>query len=360
MNSLKTLLYFFLICVSLFSCKKKDNSTAVIKKNLVQAVYASGKIYPINYYKVIAKFPGYISSIYVKAGQLVKAGDTLAIIKNESIQVNTDIALNNSQMATRISDNLMRSAASDYSSAIAKFDLDSINYLRYDNLFKNGAISRMQTDQAKTQFEISKQNLIKTKNNYQSIKDKAITDAENASLNYKAANSNLNDYVLKAEKSGKIYNTDVEIGELVNSNKVLFEIGNSNLFEVELSIDETDINFIKQGQQILFTIDAFGEQIFKGSVKEIYPSISNVNRTSKVIAEIEQNAQIISGLSAEANIIIQEKKNTLIIPREFLINNTFIKLKDSDQLTKIKTGISDLENIEVLEGINENDIIVKP
>jgi multidrug efflux pump subunit AcrA (membrane-fusion protein) len=121
-----------------------------------------------------------------------------------------------------------------------------------------------------------------------------------------------------------------------------------------------DINFIKQGQQILFTIDAFGEQIFKGSVKEIYPSISNVNRTSKVIAEIEQNAQIISGLSAEANIIIQEKKNTLIIPREFLINNTFIKLKDSDQLTKIKTGISDLENIEVLEGINENDIIVKP
>jgi multidrug resistance efflux pump len=263
-------------------------------------------------------------------------------------------------MATRISDNLMRSAASDYSSAIAKFDLDSINYLRYDNLFKNGAISRMQTDQAKTQFEISKQNLIKTKNNYQSIKDKAITDAENASLNYKAANSNLNDYVLKAEKSGKIYNTDVEIGELVNSNKVLFEIGNSNLFEVELSIDETDINFIKQGQQILFTIDAFGEQIFKGSVKEIYPSISNVNRTSKVIAEIEQNAQIISGLSAEANIIIQEKKNTLIIPREFLINNTFIKLKDSDQLTKIKTGISDLENIEVLEGINENDIIVKP
>ncbi len=360
MYTLKYSFAFLLICLSLLSCKKKDNQTTVKRKNLVQAVYASGKIYPINYYKVLAKFPGYISSIHVKAGQKVKTGDTLAVIKNESMQANSDIALNNSQLASRNSDNLMKIAATDLSAAISKFDLDSINYMRYENLFKNGATSRLMADQSKTQFEISKQNLIKAKNNYQSVKDKAITDAENASLNYKAANSSLNDYVLKAEKAGKIYNIDAEIGELVNPNKILFEIGNSDLFEVELSIDETDINYVKQGEQILFTIDAFGEQILKGRVKEIYPSISSVNRTSKVIAEIEQNPQIISGLSAEANIIIKEKKNTLVIPREYLINNNFVKLKDAEQLTKIKTGVSDLENIEVIEGINENDVIVKP
>lgn len=348
-----------LLITSIYSCKKNNNTTKPLRKDLVQAVYASGKIYPVNHYRVLAKFPGYISNLNVKVGQTVKAGDTLAIIKNESLNNNTTIAQNNAELASRNIANLIRIAVSDLNAAQAKFDLDSINSIRFENLLKNGATSKLQAEQAKTQFEISKQNYLKAKSNYAAVKDKASIDANNANLNYKAVTSSADEFVIKAEKSGKIYNIDAEVGELVNSNKVLFEIGDDEIFEVELSVDETDINFLKTGQQILFTIDAFGEKIFKGSVKEIYPSISSVNRTSKVIADIEQNDQIISGLSTEANIIIQEKKNTLVIPREYIKSGNLIKLKNKEELVKIETGVSDLEDVEVINGISENEEIEK-
>jgi hypothetical protein len=65
-------------------------------------------------------------------------------------------------------------------------------------------------------------------------------------------------------------------------------------------------------------------------------------------------------MSVEANIIIAERKNALVIPREYLIEGTKVKIKDSEQLTTIKKGAEDLEFIEVLEGITKETEITLP
>jgi HlyD family secretion protein len=95
---------------------------------------------------------------------------------------------------------------------------------------------------------------------------------------------------------------------------------------------------------------------------EVYPRISQGNKTSKVLASIQLdlNTIIFSGMSVEANVIISERKNVLVIPREYLIEGNKVKKKGSKELTTIKKGASDLEFVEVLEGVDETNEIEIP
>jgi multidrug efflux pump subunit AcrA (membrane-fusion protein) len=162
--------------------------------------------------------------------------------------------------------------------------------------------------------------------------------------------------------NGKVYDIIPKEGELVTTLIMLMEIGDGSQYEVELSVDETDISFLQKGQSIAFTVDAYKDKIFKGKVLEAYPRINQSNKTSKVVSSIalDKNTVVYSGMSVEANIIIAEKKNILVIPREYLVGSNKVKLKSNDELVTIKVGAEDLEYVEVLSGIDENTEIKKP
>ena len=151
-------------------------------------------------------------------------------------------------------------------------------------------------------------------------------------------------------------------GELVNTQIMVMEIGDVSHFEVELSVDETDVSLLKYNQQIVYVIDAYKDAVFKGNLVESYPRINQSNKTSKVMATITLDAgtKIFSGMSVEANIIVAEKKNSMVIPREFLAEGNKVKKKGSEELTVITKGAEDLEFVEVLSGIDETTEIVKP
>jgi HlyD family secretion protein len=364
MRNTKLLLLFLLPVLIIYSCGKGSSTTHAERKDLTQAVYASGKLYPLNDYKVFSKYPGYIKTIHIKVGDSVSAGQPLVTIRNDQTEFNTESAKNAMELAMKnASQNspLLQSMKNEVSSSRAKYELDSMNFNRYQALLKQNAGSQLQYDQAKVQYEVSKQNYQKALNNYQSTKDRVATEAANAELQYKTLLANKNEYVIMADKNGLVYDIDAKVGEMVSLQKPVMEIGDANKFELELNVDETDITLLKTGQQVVFTIDAYGPETFNGKVREIYPRISQSNKTSKVVVDIIQPAdkKFYSSLSAEANIIISTKKNVLVIPREYIIEGNKVKLKGKDQPVIIKKGIEDLENVEVIEGIKEEDEIVK-
>ena len=112
---------------------------------------------------------------------------------------------------------------------------------------------------------------------------------------------------------------------------------------------------------MLITIDAYKDVVYKGIILETYPRINQGNKTSKVITSItlDEDQPLYSGMSVEANVIISIKKDALVIPREFLLDNNKVKLK-SGELVQVKKGIEDLEYIEILQGLDESTVIVKP
>jgi HlyD family secretion protein len=362
---MKKLLFLFFAVLIFHSCKRSSNSVAPTRKDITQAVYASGKIYPLNDYKVFSKLPGYIEKIHVKIGDSVKAGQALVTIKSEVSELNVSTAKNLLDLAQKnANENSAYFVAlkQDVASAKSKYELDSVNYSRFSSLLKENATSRLAADQAKTQYEISRQNYLKATSAYSNARDKIRVELENAKNQYEAQVSNKNDYTITSAVNGKVYDIVPKEGELVNTQVVLMEIGDGGKYEVELSVDETDVSLIRKEQEIVYEIDAYKDKTFKGKVIESYPRINQTNKTSKVIASInlDPSTIIYSGMSIEANIIVAEKKGALVIPREYIIEGNKVKKKGEDELTVITKGAEDLEFVEVTSGIEEGTEIVKP
>jgi HlyD family secretion protein len=354
-----------LFALVLFSCGKKNSSTLPVRRDITQAVYASGKIYPLNDYKIYAKLPGYVEKIHVHVGDSVKIGQPLITIKSEVSEKNVEMAKNQYELAQKNAGEnspVLSSMKEDIASARSKYELDSANYNRYSNLIRENAISKLQLDQAKMQYDISKQNFLKAFNNFTSTRDRLHTELENAKLQYGAQTSNQSDYLIASVVNGKVYDIVPKEGELVSNMLMLMEVGDGNKFEVELSVDETDISFLKKNQDIVYAIDAYKDKIFKGKITETYPRINQSNKTSKVVATIELNktVSVFSGMSVEANIIIQTKKNTLVIPREFLLDGKNVLRKSEGDTITIQKGAEDLEFVEIVSGIDEKTEIIKP
>lgn len=362
---MKQIAFAISLVVLMASCKNKNNVTTPIRKDITQAVYASGKVYPINDYKVFSKLPGYIEKIHIHVGDSVKIGQPLMTIKSEVSELNVTTAKNLLSLAQKNANEnsaLMSTLKQDVAAAKAKYELDSTNYARYIGLNKENATSGILLDQSKTQFEVSKQNYLKAWNAYLNTRDKLRVELQNAQIQYDSQISNRNDYTITSAVNGKVYDVLPKEGELINTQVLLMEIGDVSHFDVELSVDETDVSLIKNDQPIVYIIDAYKDQTFKGIVKESYPRINQNNKTSKVVATIDLNSsiQIFSGMSVEANIIIAEKKQVLVIPREYVVEGNKVKKKGADALTEIKKGAEDLEFVEVLEGIDESTELELP
>ena len=363
---MKKTVYSFAGLIFIFSsCGKNNNTTAPIHRDITQAVYASGKIYPVNDYKVYTKLPGYVEKIHVHVGDSVKIGDALITIRSEVSEKNVEMAKNQFDLAQKnISENssILAALKQDVASTKSKYELDSANYNRFLNLSKENATSKIQLDQSKTQFEISKQLFLKASSNYTGTHDRLKTEFENAKLQYEAQKSNQSDFVISSVVNGKVYDIVPKEGELVSNMFMLMEVGDGNKFEVELSVDETDISLIQKNQEIVYTIDAYKDKIFKGKVVEAYPRINQLNKTSKVVSSIEltNSITVFSGMSVEANIIITEKNGALVIPREFLYGGDKVIRKSENDTVKIQNGAEDLEFVEIVSGITEQTEIIKP
>lgn len=352
----------FIISISLLSCGRNRNTISPERKNLVQAVYASGKIFPLNDYKVYSKIPAYVEEIHVKVGDMVKAGQPLLTLRNEVNDLNIRTAKNAYELARENSSEnsaVLNALKDELASAKSKLQLDSINFTRFRNLFAANATSKVNLDNASTQFDISKRNYQRIFNNLIATKQRLQLEFKNAENQYQAQQVNKKDYVLYAIADAKVYDITVrDKGEFVTSQQALVELGDPSRFEVELNIDETDIGLVKTGQKVRYEIDAYKGEFPEGVISETYPRISAGNKTSRVISTIQTNKTLFSGMSVEANILISKKNNVLVIPREFIQTGNQVKLQDGS-LKKIKTGVEDLQYVEVVEGLDENSRIKK-
>ncbi len=352
------------LALLLFSCGGKKQSAIPERRNLTEAVYASGKVFPKNDYKVFAKLAGYVEEIHVHVGDSVKIGQPLLTIRSEVSQINVDAAKNQLSLASKnAAENgaLLSAMKQDIYSAKSKLDLDSTNYIRYKNLLKENAASQLQFDQASVQLEASRAGYQRAISNFSSTRDRLRTEFTNAQLQFDAQSSNHSDYTITSAVNGRVYDIIPKKGELVGPQIPVCEIGDMNSFEVELNVDETDIARVVKGQPIVYVIDAYKDKNLKGFVEEEYPRISPGNKTSRVISSVEipTNMRVFSGMSVEANIIISEKKNILVIPRDFLLPDQTVIVKGKTEHVKVTIGVSDLQYVEILSGISETDELVK-
>lgn len=354
----------FLFCIlSIFSCKKKRDTTHAIIKDITESVYASGKIKAAEQYAVFSTVNGILKQSFVKPGDTVQKGaplflldDRASNLANENAKINLELSEENNK---RNSDKLQELELAK-EIAYNRFQLDSTVYIKQKHLWEQNIGTEIEFEQKKLAYQTSRSNYEITNSKYAQAKRQLATDAKLASNNYNITKKQQADYTIKSLMNGTVYDVLKEQGELVTPQTQLAVIGLSNQFIIELEIDEKDISRIKINQRIEINMDSYKGQVFEGLIISIYPIMNERTRTFTVKARfINQPPTIYPNLSVEANIIIHTKKNALVIPAAYLLNDSTVLL-DDETPRSVKVGLQDYNYVEILEGIKPTDILFKP
>lgn len=358
------LLIVFSFCfLSIFSCKKKKDTTQAIIKDITESVYASGKIKAAEQYAVFSTTNGILKHSFVKPGDTVQKDEPLFLLDdrasnltNENAKINLELSEENNK---RNSDQLQELELSK-KIAYNRFQLDSSIYMKQKRLWEQNIGTEIEYEQKQLAYQTSKSNYEIANSKYAQAKRQLATNAKIASNNYSITKKQQADYTIKSLMNGTVYDVLKEQGELITPQTQLAVIGLSNQFIIELEIDEKDISRIKNGQRIEINMDSYKGQSFEGVITSIYPIMNERTRTFTVKARfINQPPTIYPNLSVEANIVIQTKKNVLVIPTTYLLNDSTVILED-EKVTSVKVGLRNYNYVEILGGIKSTDILYKP
>jgi len=169
---------------------------------------------------------------------------------------------------------------------------------------------------------------------------------------------------LIAPLDGHIISTAVVPGQVVVTAETVFTM--SDHLIVQASVDETDLNHVWLGQPVDITFDSFPDALLTGKVHEIAYDATTVNNVTTYTVNIYLDSTpdyVRSGLSANVFLVISDRKNVLQIPTEAISpEGTVLVVAGPDQPPverKIKTGLSDGDATEVLDGLHEGDWIAR-
>lgn len=345
----------------LSACTNKQEKTQPIVENISESVYASGIVKSVNQYQVFSTVNGLVQEILVREGDIVKKGDAVIRILNETSKLNTE----NAQLAAdyaKLSANINKLNELKINIDLNKGKLknDSLLMVRQQNLWKDRIGSRIELEQRELAYKNAVTNYQASILRYNDLQ-KQLNFADQQSQNNLQINTSISqDYTIKSKIDGKVYRILKEVGEMVNAQSPIAIIGDANDFILELQVDEYDIARIKSGQKTILSMDSYKGQAFEAKIKKINPIMDERSRSFTIEADfVTRPPALYPNLTCEANIIIQTKENALTIPRNYLIDDSYVLLENKEK-RKVSTGLKDYEKVEIIDGLKTNDIILKP
>lgn len=345
----------------LSACHKKPDKTQPVLEKITESVYASGSIKSKNQYEVFATVSGLIQKILVKEGDVVKAGDPLFIVQNETSRLNAENAKLSADYANfNTSGDRLNEAKGAIAPAKSKMLNDSILLLRQRELWAQQIGSKVELEQRELAYSSSLSNYQAVIFRYNDLQKQLRFAAAQSQKLLSISKNIAQDYVIRSQTAGRVYSIARETGEIVNPQSSVAVIGNADEFLAELQIDENDIVRIKTGQRTLLTFDSYKGQVFEAVVTKIDPIMNERSRTFTVEAEFTKKPPVMyPNLTTEANIVIQTKEKALTIPRTYLVDDSLVMLENKT-LRKVTVGLKDYSKAEILQGLDASETILKP
>jgi multidrug efflux pump subunit AcrA (membrane-fusion protein) len=352
--------YIFLL-VLLFSCKSKTESIKPSIEPISESIYASGIVKSKNQYQAFASANGIVEDIFVSEGDFVKKGTPILSISNETQKLNRD----NAKLAADYADynankEKLNEAALVIDFAKNKMLNDSTLYVRQKNLWQQQIGSKVEFEQRELAYQNSRLAYYSAKVKYDELKRQLTFSSSQSKKNLLISSKLESDYTLKSEIDGIVYSLSKSKGEIVGLQSAVAVIGDAKNFILEMQVDEYDIIKIKKDQLVYITLDSYKGKVFEAKVSKINPIMNERSKTFLVEAAfINQPEVLYPNITFEANILLQSKEKALLIPRNYLLNDSIVMKKNGDKVT-VKTGLKDFQKIEILSGITADDELIKP
>ncbi|MGC5743624.1 efflux RND transporter periplasmic adaptor subunit [Chryseobacterium sp. NFX27] len=291
------------------------NVVTVARENIDTDYTANGTFIPKQEMNQSSEIAGRIVSVLVKEGSRVSAGQTLAVIKKDAIEVDVSQAQNNLQNAI-------------------------IDNQRYENAFKTGGVTKQQVDNSRLQLK-------------------------NAQAAVRAQGVRVNDTSIRAGISGTINKKMVEPGTVVSVGTSMFEIVNINSLKLSVLVDESQVGRIQLGQEVPINVNVLPGESFSGRITFIAPK-SDASLNFPVEIEVQNKGNLKAGMYATALFKTNhgaETQNMLTVPAQAFVNGVssgqlFIVSNGTAKLIKVQTGKVYGDKVQILSGLNGGEQVI--
>lgn len=348
--------------ISFFSCGKKTEKAIVQRKDITEMVFATGSLKADDEYLVAAQADGYLKTLNFEEGDVINAGKVLAVIDNKQSLVNVNQSGKLLAIAkANASENapLIQQIRININLAKEKLKQDELQAERFRKLLETNSIAKVELENAALAVLNTKANIkaleeqmanLQVNANQQVIIQQQQNEVSNAVADYNQ---------IIAYVSGKVYKKRKQLGDYVKKGDVIAVIGNPNKIYANLSIDESNMSKIKLGQSVVIQLNTNAQKTYKAQLAEILPAFDEATQSFFVKAFFAENLDFtIVGTQLQANILIAEKKNALVIPRAYLGYGNKVLDKDK-KVVLVKTGIVSTDWAEITGGLSENETILK-
>ena len=337
-----------LIAWLMFGNKKEEkvsfSTEKVTRTDIQTSVTATGTIEPVTSVTVGTQVSGIVAHLYVDYNSVVKKGQVIAELDKTNL----------------ISE--LNTAKANLSSQQSNLNYQKSNFTRYQTLYNKGLVSANEFENARLTYQQAQQQV------------------NTARENVRKAQTNLSYATITSPIDGVVLSKSVEEGQTVAASfntPELFTIAQDlTNMQVIADIDEADIGNIKDGQRVSFTVDAFPDDTFQGSIKQVrqQPTTeSNVVTYEVVISAPNGDLKLKPGLTANVTIFTLEHNGVLSVSNKalrFTPNEALLNKEQSIQDVKadhklwtlegnvfkahrVETGTTNGTLTEILSGVDE-------
>ena len=321
----------------------------VALKTLQNSVTATGTIEAVTSVTVGTQVSGIVNKLYVDYNSQVKKGQVIAELDKTNLlsELNT--------------------AKANLASAQSSLNYQAANMERYKTLYKKGLVSADEYENALLTYRQAKEQVASSRENVQ------------------RAQTNLGYATITSPIDGTVISKSVEEGQTVAASfntPELFTIAKDlTNMQVVANVDEADIGNVKEGDRVTFTVDAYPDDTFEGTVKQVRleaTTTNNVVTCEVVISAPNADLKLKPGLTANVTIYTQERSGVLAVANKALrftpTKETVgkdMKIVDCKGKNKVWTlngntltahpvtiGQSDGINTEITKGLKQGDKIV--
>ncbi len=337
-------------------CGKKTQieleTTKVERGEIRETVTATGTVESKTQVDVGTQVTGIIDKLYADYNDRVTKGQLIAEIEKTLLESE------------------VKSANASMESARATYEYAKSNFERDKQLHDKQLISDYEFETSQKEYYVAK------------------TAYEKSQADRVRAAKNLNYAEIYSPIDGVVISREVEVGQtVVSSMNVanLYVIADLENMQVVGNVDEADIGQVKVGQNVTFTVDAYPEDEFKGTVTQVRlnpTTESNVVTYEVIVDAPNPELKLIPGLTANLTIYVVEENDILILPsqalrfspQEYPEAENLPKIADSGKLspnekivwtlrentlypTPVTIGASNGSSVQILSGVNVGDVV---
>lgn len=285
----------------------------VERGEIVRSVSASGTLQALVTVQVGSQLSGQVTDVLVDFNTPVKRGQLLAVVdpstfQSRAAQTAADLA---AQRAT------LQQQQAGLAQAQAEVDLQKVTYERSKALTEKGFLAQSALDQAEAAYKKAEAALGVSR---------AQISAQQARIGQSRAALNANELDVSRTRivspiDGVVVSRAVDPGQTVAASlqvSTLFQIAQDlSKLQVKILVDEADIGQVREGQNVTFSVDAFPDETFTGVVTQVRKqpeTAANVVAYSVIAEADNRGGRLLPGMTANANIVIEQKRNVLKAP----------------------------------------------